>query len=194
MSKKFFTIQRKYDQKDLILIDQKVPKQIDPEKPESDSFKTGTSLKMIIKNSSDLIFKTKYKNLTDYPVSEFGFNVVSQKMKNIFEKHINEEIEFFEVQFEGSKKTNEKYFLMNFLNIQSAMDYDKSEYLQLSTGKIIEIDKMTIDYNKLKNQIAFRLDEIKSALVINNELKKAIEKAGITGVKFKDLEKYKFPF
>ncbi|WP_299769049.1 DUF1629 domain-containing protein [uncultured Dokdonia sp.] len=194
MSQKFYTIKRKYDQKDLILIDQKVPKQIDPEKPESDSFKTGTSLKSIIKNPSDLIFKTKYNNLTDYPASEFGFKVISQKMKNVFEKFIDNEVEFFEVEFEGNKKIDEKYFLMNFLNLQSAMDYDKSDFLQISNGEIIEIDKMVVDYTKLENQIAFRLKEVEHVLVINDELRQAIEEANITGIKFKELEKYKYPF
>ena len=82
---------------------------------------------------------------------------------------------------------------MNFINVQSAMDYDKSECLRLSTGKVVEIEKMVIDYTKLKDQIAFRLEEIKFELIINKELKQAIENANITGVKFKKLEDFKYP-
>ena len=110
MDQHFYRLKKKYDQKDLILIGQEVPDQIDPRETDDNLAKKGVTLKDIINSPSDLVFYTDNNNLTDYPISQFGYQVVSEKFKHTIEKYITNEVEFFEVQFEGEKKLKKNIF------------------------------------------------------------------------------------
>mgnify|MGYP001801490777 CR=1 FL=1 len=194
----FYVLQQDHKEKEMSFVQYSIPEAIDSRKTEDNISNDGKSLAEIIQGPESLIFHAEHsQNPTDFPISVSGHKIVSEKFKTVLESIVTDEVEFFEVQLFGpvaNKNITQKYYLMNLVKVCSAMDYEKSEYFQLSNGFVEEIDHFVVDHTKVENEKIFRLGEVLHVLIVNDETKETIEAASISGVKFKPLEGYAYPF
>lgn len=122
----------------------------------------------------------KGRTLGDFP--HFALPAISEKAKNVLEKHLEGLVEFFPLNV-GKWGT---YYFMNIVNVLSLLDNEKSIIRRLSSGKIIAINKYVFDESIFSiNSSLFQLKNVSRSLVFINEItKQLIEDAGLEGFIF----------
>lgn len=122
----------------------------------------------------------KERKLGDYP--HFALPAISEKAKNVLEKHFNGLVEIFPLNV-GKWGT---YYFMNIMNVLDLLDTEKSSIRRLSSGKIIDVKKYSFDNKILSiNSNIFQLQNISRGLIfVNEETKVLIENAGLEGFIF----------
>ena len=80
---------------------------------------------------------------------------------------------------------NVEVYGVNVLTLLHALDYEKSEYVRFSDGKIMAIRKYAFAENIVKEKHIFKLsDESHGAPFVSELFKKTVEKYSLTGFKF----------
>lgn len=122
----------------------------------------------------------KERKLGDYP--HFALPAISEKAKNVLEKHFNGLVEIFPLNV-GKWGT---YYFMNIMNVLDLLDTEKSSIRRLSSGKIIDVKKYSFDNKILSiNSNIFQLQNISRGLIfVNEETRNLIENAGLEGFIF----------
>ena len=122
----------------------------------------------------------KERKLGDYP--QFALPAISEKAKNVLEKHFNGLVEIFPLNV-GKWGT---YYFMNIMNVLDLLDTEKSSIRRLSSGKIIDVKKYSFDNKILSiNSNIFQLQNISRGLIfVNEETRNLIENAGLEGFIF----------
>lgn len=82
--------------------------------------------------------------------------------------------------------TGEKlaYKVSNIVGIVSGLDMDQSEVILSARGNVLQIEKMCLDEEKLKDHKICRLQEDIMLAVVHKSIKEAVEGAGLTGFLF----------
>lgn len=122
----------------------------------------------------------KERKLGDYP--HFALPAISQKAKDILEKHFEGLVEIFPLNVEKWGT----YYFINITNVLNLLDFEKSEIRRLSSGKIIAINKYSfLDSIFTINSNLFQLNHVSRSLVfVNEKTKQLIEDAGLEGFIF----------
>ena len=101
------------------------------------------------------------------------------------------------IQYFDSKVTNAvdnkllDYKVANIIGAVSGLDIEQSDVTLSPSGNVMAINKMVLDESKLKEHNMIRLDEKTIILVVHNDIKQAIEQAGLTGLKFVTDDEFK---
>ncbi len=119
--------------------------------------------------------------------------LINKKFKDVLDS-----VGLTNIQYFGAKMINtesgeisEEYCIANIIGAYSCVDTGSSELEYFDSGRISFIDKLVLnltdgtDYGHI-----FRIGEYLSLVVISDQLKQAIEAAGITGVKIYKPEEF----
>lgn len=122
----------------------------------------------------------KERKLGDYP--HFALPAISQKAKDILEKHFEGLVEIFPLNV-GKWGT---YYFINIMNVLDVFDLEKSELRILSSGTIFRINKYVFKSEIIKcNSNIFKIENDKRGpIYVNEKTKKLIEEAGLEGFIF----------
>lgn len=112
--------------------------------------------------------------------------IVSERAKEIINKKYKEYIHFLPLIY---TKQNQKFYVLNTLNIIDCIDYNKSELEKLMNKYIIDVKKYVFNENAKKSPIfKIYLDGvIKISTFVNDEFKNLIEENGLKGFKFTEV-------
>ena len=147
----------------------------------------------VIVDESDSSYKKK--TLTDriiLDVVDMGsLLLVSSKLVTLIKKSEVTNVQFFEVKIKASNFELIEYYLMNVIGKIDCMDEDKSEIRYRSNGKILHLENLVLDNSKIpENLQIFLLDRFTAAVIlIREDLKQVMEKAGLTGIEYKILDR-----
>ncbi|MDI7228575.1 imm11 family protein [Leptospira santarosai] len=103
-------------------------------------------------------------------------------------------IDYFPVTIsdEIKEKKYEGYFIANIVGRVSCLARKQSVYTRMPgiPNGILSIDKIHLDRKKIPNLKIFRLDEVQYIIVIDEEVKRYLETAKITGVEILPVDGY----
>lgn len=152
-------------------------------------YNRGVSLKD--KNIEISLYKNR-GNILHFIDNLFSLPIVSEVIVEILKGHCVNEIEYFPVKV--NMKTNLNYFFINILNNVSAIDYDKSQYVELApdTKVLEEINKLVLDDTQVANRHVFRLNGFKLVIFISEKLKNKLEELNLQELEFVPVEEYKW--
>src|SRR5687767_14875293 len=153
-------------------------------------FSQGEKLAKEFPKNASFSFSSKWpdrRKLYDFlNESFFGVMVVSERVKTILEELEAKDLEFLPVTVKDHKNNpvDGKYFILNPLGRQDAIDFDKSKVVM---GAILEdevdsFDKLVINPKGIaKGARLFRLNKARRVIVIDEDVRKAFRAQGITG-------------
>lgn len=167
--------------------------------------------------SDENLFISEYGKVNSLPIQYYVDNkvipndfplcrniLVSKKFMEIIKK-LNVDYECFESQmyYAGKNKTNETYnkiweiYYTFVLPEYHIFNWEKSDYEtyyndELNKKIVTKINKLVLDKNKIdsinfKNNF-FHLGEKKTYLICTENMKKAIEEAGLKGISFEEID------
>ena len=112
--------------------------------------------------------------------------IVSERGKEIINKKYKDCIQFLPLTY---KEQNQKFYVLNNLNIIDCIDYSKSELEILLNKYIVDVKKYVFNENVKKAPIfKIYLDGvIKISTFVNDEFKSLIEENGLKGFKFTEV-------
>lgn len=118
--------------------------------------------------------------------------IFSEKVKEIFDDLNTKGVQFFPINIKN-KRTKEnlsRYYVINICNLVEALDLERSEYQNAVTvpSIIIGLTHPVLKKYKVKGVDILRLQEYEESIFISEWLKKAMEKAGITGCSFREVK------
>ena len=169
-----------------------LPEELDDNVVTTTKLETTESIKEY--KQKDLIFTFRNNIIGDHLFVIGNYNIISQKFADLLTKYVSEKIELIPVTLRCKGKKNLDYFLLNPLEKRSPIDYEKSELKQLSTGKIRRVTNLSIKEDSFSEIDMFRFEEFKTRLIVSAELKEEIEKEKLTGVSFRPLKDFQFPY
>lgn len=126
----------------------------------------------------------------DYSHAAFGTPVVNAKLAALFQELAPTEVELIPVEVDSRAGS---YFILNALRTIPCVDTEASEEVHSWTeadeipekvGTLRSIYGMRIDPSKVGDAKVFRPSEWEVSLIVSEEIKDAMERAGITGAKF----------
>ena len=112
--------------------------------------------------------------------------LINAKVKNIFDALNIDNVQYFKSRLidENTNAINDDYCLINIIGKISCVDKAQSELELFPDGDIRFIDKLVLNLNDNTDYgHIFRLAEYSPLLIINNELKTALETKNVTGFK-----------
>jgi len=129
----------------------------------------------------------------DFSHAAFGIPVVHVRAASVFMELASNDVQFFPVDIEGQ---TEKYLVLNATRVVNCIDDQASEEVRYwkpedgrpeKTGQYRAVYGMRIDQAKAGDARVFRTWGWTVALIVSEELKKALEHIGATGAKFKEV-------
>lgn len=126
----------------------------------------------------------------DFAHAAFGTPVVNAKVAALFQKLAASEVELIPVEIDSHAGP---YFILNALRTFQCIDTEASaevaywteeDGLPEKVGKLFSISGMRIDPSKVSGAKVFRPSEWKGSLIVSEDIKASMERAGITGAKF----------
>lgn len=150
-----------------------------------------SSLKLsnsIIVNYDDV----KDKMVTDYVVNDLIWFIATEKFKVVIKSVDDKNIQFYQLVAKSINCDSKHiFFLVNICNVIDGLDLDSSKcsvYESDDGVKMMSIQKYAIRLNAIKEYNLFRLKDDYVSIFASEKMKKAIEKAGITGCDFLEVK------
>lgn len=119
-----------------------------------------------------------------------GTPVGSEALANVLRTLAPEDVQLFPVSIEGEP---ERYFVVNAIKVVDAIDEarcrevhhdDEDDPAPEYEGEYNWIYGLRIDPSKTEGAHVFRLKKFKTALIVSEDIKNALERAGNLGVSF----------
>ncbi|WP_426747129.1 DUF1629 domain-containing protein [Myxococcus faecalis] len=116
--------------------------------------------------------------------------VVSEEVANVFSAHAPDDVQLFPVMVEGD---SERFFIINATKRSDCIDesatrelrcYAEDESFPENAGQFRWINGLRIDPSKTEGARVFRLEKFKTALIVSEDTKTALEQVGNLGVSF----------
>lgn len=128
-------------------------------------------------------------NLLNHIDNLFGIPIVSQKVIDIIKKYDAKKVDYYNVKF--TEKIKEAYFFINILDNLDCVNYEQSEYiLYTPASKVFKsVKKLVLNKDQIKRHI-FRINAIKTTIVISEPLKIALEKLHLKEFALTSIEEY----
>lgn len=160
----------------------------------------GIHLGLGVKQSSDIpvipiINKKGNKGKITDNLIAYGANglVLNSRVRGIFEQHGVKNIDYYDVQFTDRENqvSSDDYKIANIIGLVSCIDREKST-LRIDNGSVEAIDKLVLDYKKIEESglKIFKIKEIFPVILIDDDVKKDLEKTKVTGFRFVDPEDF----
>lgn len=115
-----------------------------------------------------------------------GTMLISEKAKKCLEGVISKSGELIPLKYK-----DRLLYLINITKILDVLDYDKSEFMQLSTGLVYGISKYSFIFDKLQENDIFKVmlngRIFTSEIFVTDKIKKIIEENNLTGFKFTEV-------
>ncbi|MDC0708037.1 hypothetical protein POL68_06100 [Stigmatella sp. ncwal1] len=114
--------------------------------------------------------------------------VVSEAVANVFRRLAPDDVQLFPIAVEGEA---EPFFIVNVVKVVDCIDevnckevqhYDDADPFPEYAGEYRWIYGLRIDSAKTQGSLAFRLKRFKTAFIVSEEIKGALEKVGNLGV------------
>ncbi|UUC44485.1 imm11 family protein [Flavobacterium cerinum] len=153
-------------------------------------FEYGDSITLLRDNKDSKLKKIPFvgKKETDY-YAVTG-HVISNHFKTFLELNTIPNIEFIPITFENKKKEELKAYAIKFTTTEDCIDPEKSDVVIL-LDTIREINK--ISFKKDFNMKFFLIKGYDYEIVVDNDMKEAMEKSNLKGISFTVIdENYKF--
>ncbi|NOK13416.1 imm11 family protein [Corallococcus exercitus] len=126
----------------------------------------------------------------DFSHAAFATPVVTERLAALFQELAPNDVELIpvEVDFHAGP-----YFILNALRTFACIDTEASAEVDYWTeedgipekvGKLFSISGMRIDPSKVSDAMVFRPSEWRGSLIVSEDIKDAMERAGVTGTKF----------
>lgn len=132
------------------------------------------------------------KMVTDYVANDLIWFIVTEKFKEIIQSIDDRDIQFHPLVAKSrNSEAKQGFFLVNICNIVDGLDLETSKYSIYVTDdgdKMVSIQKYAIKLNVIKEYNLFRLKDDYVSIFVSEKMKKAIEKAGITGCDFLEVK------
>ncbi|NNC09477.1 hypothetical protein HJC10_42545 [Corallococcus exiguus] len=126
----------------------------------------------------------------DYSHAAFGTPVVNAKLAALFQELAPHDVELIPVEVDDRAGP---YFILNALRKFTCIDTEASAEVDYwseedgipeKVGKLFSISDMRIDPSKVGDAKVFRPSEWRVALIVSEDIKSAMERAGVTGAVF----------
>lgn len=145
-------------------------------------------LKFVMNEDSKRGRMTDHLNITELHGPLFSGKAIEQfKALNVGN------IEFFDIDVYDPETgtTYDAYKLVNIVGVVDCVDMEKSDLKFYTDGDIKRIWKLVLDEGKIPGEMkVFRLEKFRTIIVVHDIVKKAFEKAGVTGCVFYRPEDY----
>lgn len=132
---------------------------------------------------------------TDYQFNIPGYPLFSPDLKKALENFGITGIQYFPTQFAGKTGNiiRSDFFVTNVTTAVSCFDWERSKYNDdyRSSGFASDIEKLVLDYERIKGYDLFRISESPGILIISKALRQHLDATGISGIKFIDISEYK---
>lgn len=148
----------------------------------------------------DMVFKFSADRpegmvLTDWVHNEFSLLLVSDRFKTLVEATGDDAIEYLPVSMADHRGNvvDDKYWILNSLQLYSVMNREKSLFDPVEDEqKAHSIEKLVLGEEFLTLHPALaRPVAYPRIVLLREDLTKALEAEGITGVRFRDTEKFR---
>ncbi|RKH11443.1 hypothetical protein D7X74_25480 [Corallococcus sp. CA047B] len=129
----------------------------------------------------------------DFSHAAFGTPVVHARVASLFKELAPEGVELIPVEVDSHSGP---YFILNATRAIACVDVEASEEVNYwkeedgfpeKVGTFFSLYGMRIDPSKVGDAKVFRPSEWDVALIVSEDIKEAMERAGITGAKFKEV-------
>ncbi|WP_029233199.1 imm11 family protein [Butyrivibrio sp. VCB2006] len=128
----------------------------------------------------DLTYLDEEEGLKEGNYTYLFMPIVDKAALNILQALIGEDAELLPMM-----RGNEEVYGINVLTLLDALDYEKSECVKFSDGKIMAIRRYAFIENEVQGRHIFKLsDESHGAPFVSEYFKKIVEENGLTGFKF----------
>lgn len=118
------------------------------------------------------------------------FPIVSRRLRGILEEFEPSDIEFHPVELRsGGKDVDKTYSIAHLLRPVDCMDRERSAYeLDEEDPEIVmEIGSLVLDQDALSGRHIVRMNERPVDVLVSEELRAAMEQAGLTGMEFRPI-------
>ena len=124
----------------------------------------------------------------------FGGLVVSERFREVLDEAGVDNVDYYPVRI-TQKATGEKhtgFFQANVIGAIACVDRGKSKFTpsEIKPKLITEFKDLRLDPKKVGGEKLFRLAEYPAMLIAHESVKKAIEKAKLSGIKFTAADGY----
>lgn len=148
-------------------------------------------LKRVKETKDDIIIDENLSPLNavwlDYQPNSLAWPLMSERLKSIIEAYLtgNEQIDWIECKVKN-RSEERTYYILRFNKMLDVLDVQKTMFVQ-GTDHIIRpvfASSKICSYSIFPNPSSHDLWKITSGLYVSNVLKKAIQKAKLTGMDF----------
>ena len=134
------------------------------------------------------------QELKDYLFNFPGWQLCSGKLRDALARAEVTNVQYFpaEIITKAGKSVSSDYSIANFLGRVKCLDWDKSSYddTHRADGLVVHIDKLVLDPTHLQGRKLVRMEENSSVLLVSHGVRRHLEAAGVTGVRFTEAEKF----
>ncbi|MCP3143120.1 imm11 family protein [Pyxidicoccus xibeiensis] len=149
----------------------------------------GESLAKEFPKDAAVVFSSNWperRKLYDFLDNAVTALIVSERVRRILEELKAKDLEFLPVTVKDHKKAPmaERYFILNALGGQDAIDMEKSQLVMdpLEKEQIGRIKKLVLQPKKIdKDAKLFRASRARHVIFVDDAVRKAFRKEGITG-------------
>jgi len=129
----------------------------------------------------------------DFSHAAFGIPVVHARVASIFTEMAPADVQLVPVDIEGQ---SDPYFILNVIRVVKCIDdqasaevryWTEEDGLPEKVGRYSSVSGMRIDPTKPCDAKVFRTWGWQVALIVSEDIKVALERAGATGLKFKEV-------
>jgi len=129
----------------------------------------------------------------DFSHAAFGIPVVHARVASIFTELAPTDVQLIPVNIQGQ---SEPYFILNAIRVVKCIDdkasaevryWTEEDGLPEKVGKYSSVSGMRIDPTKVGDAKVFRTWGWHVALIVSEDVREALERAGVTGVKFTEV-------
>jgi len=143
---------------------------------------------------SELRYRIRHNGeSTSFTFASFDVPVINDQISHVFLECNPKDIQLISVKIEGKVG---QYWILNVLKEVSCLDEKNSTIMWWKpedgrpdkVGQYRMITKFKLDRQRIGDTRIFRLGGWKVALIVNDQLKQKLEQAGISGVRFEEME------
>jgi hypothetical protein len=120
-----------------------------------------------------------------------GYTLASERMKKLLEDACTAPIEFLPFALVNHKgRSAGTFYIANVLAVSDCVDRARTEGVEdaVNQGRLMIIRKLVLDDARIDPKLnLFRIAVLPSVLIIREDLRRAIEAAGMTGIRYLEL-------
>lgn len=135
--------------------------------------------------------KVKKDKISIFVINAGFLFLVSPKVQNFFESLNLKNVQFFDVIIKSSTSEISDYKILNITDKIDCIDFNASNLKTFDNGDISGIENLILDEDKIPagKQLFLLAKKTSAIIVVDQNLRDAIEKEKITGFQFVNLDK-----